>query len=53
MGGNDPDWVKAREALALRRGMTLETSVIFLEGDVWHNPPQFLPGSGEKFELVE
>ncbi len=44
LGGNGPDWAAAREALLLRRSLTIETSVEFLRGSTWHNPPYFMPG---------
>ena len=53
MGGNGPDWVKAREALDLRRSLTLETSLEFLQGHKWDNDPWFLPGLDEDYERVE
>lgn len=52
-GGNGPDWVKCRDALALRQTLTLESSVKFLKGDKWDNPPFFLPGLAEEYELVK
>jgi len=52
MGGNGPDWVKAREALDLRRSLTLETSLEFLQGRTWDNAPWFLPGLDEDYERV-
>ena len=52
MGGNGPDWVKAREALALRRSLTIETSVEFLQGHKWDNSPWFLPGLEEEYQRV-
>jgi len=44
LGGNGPDWEKCQEAIAFRRTLTLETSLMFLEGSTWHNPPYFMPG---------
>ncbi len=52
-GGNGPDWVKCREALAFRRSITQETSLMFFEGHVWDNAPWFMPGLDETFERVE
>lgn len=49
MGGNGPDWVKAREAIARRRELTIETSLQFLQGSTWHNPPYYMPGLGETY----
>lgn len=44
LGGNGPDWRKCREAIDKRRALTIETSLTFLEGSTWHNPPYFMPG---------
>ena len=49
MGGNGPDWAKALEALEIRRGLTLETSLQFLQGSTWNNPPYYMPGLEEKY----
>lgn len=49
MGGNGPDWKKAREAIALRRSLTIETHLEFLHGSTWHNPPYYMPGLEEEF----
>lgn len=43
LGGNGPDYDKARKALELRDSLTLETSVQFLQGTTWQNPPVYLP----------
>lgn len=43
MGGNGPDWEKARKAIAFRRSLTIETSLQFLKGSTWHNPPYYMP----------
>jgi len=52
-GGNGPDWAKCREALAFRRSVTQETSLMFFQGHKWDNAPWFLPGLDEDFERVE
>lgn len=44
LGGNGPDWEKCQRGLALRRGLTISTNVIFLKGAMAGNAPQFLPG---------
>ena len=49
MGGNGPDWTKAREALAFRNSVTIETRLEFLQGSTWHNPPYYMPGLGETY----
>ncbi len=46
-GGNGPDWVACRDALEIRRSLTLETHVQFLQGSTWQSPPAFLPGLEE------
>jgi len=52
-GGNGPDWDACRAALELRRELTLESHVIFLQGERSGNGPYFMPGLGEQFRLVE
>lgn len=52
-GGNGPDWEACRKALETRRALTLETTVQFLQGSTWQNPPTFLPGLGEEYRPVE
>ena len=44
LGGNGPDWEKCRDAINKRRELTLETTLTFLQGNTWHNPPYFMPG---------
>jgi hypothetical protein len=53
IGGNGPDWVKCREALAFRRSITKESSLMFFQGHKWDNAPWFTPGLDEQYELVE
>ncbi|MEZ5557803.1 MAG: hypothetical protein R3E86_04565 [Pseudomonadales bacterium] len=43
LGGNGPDYDKAMAALRLRRSLTLETDLRFLQGSTWQSPPQYLP----------
>ena len=43
MGGNGPDWEKCRQALALRRDLTIETHVTILKGKL-SGVPYFMPG---------
>jgi hypothetical protein len=52
-GGNGPDWEKCMEAIALRRSLTLETTITFLEGRSWANPPWFLPGLAERYRPAD
>lgn len=51
-GGNGPDREACRKALEVRRTLTIETRVTFLQGDTRNNPPMFLPGLNETYELV-
>lgn len=44
LGGNGPDWEKCRDALDQRRALTIETSLQFMQGSAWQNPPYFMPG---------
>ncbi len=53
LGGNGPDFEKMREALDLRQSLTLETSVKFMEGYMYHSPPSFMPGLKEQYRLAE
>lgn len=52
LGGDGPDYQKSEEALALRRSLTLETSVQFFQGYMYHSPPKYLPGLNEKYRRV-
>ncbi len=45
LGGNGPDWEKCQEAIQFRRTLTLETSLQFLQGSTWNNPPYYMPGA--------
>ena len=49
--GNGPDWQKMIEAVSLRRSLSQETSVQFLQGYLYDSPPVFLPGLGERYRL--
>jgi len=53
LGGNGPDYDKMREALALRRSLTHETTLTFLEGYMYDSPPKFMPGLQESYRAVE
>ena len=44
LGGNGPDWEKCMDAIQQRRELTIETSLQFLQGSTWHNPPYYMPG---------
>lgn len=52
-GGNGPDWTKCRDALAFRRSITHESTVMFFQGHKWDNAPWFLPGLEEEYERTE
>ncbi|GEM_PF-752961 len=53
LGGNGPDWEKCRDALAFRRELTLESWVLFLEGNMAPGGPYFMPGLAERYRRVE
>ena len=50
LGGNGPDWEKCQRGLALRRSLTISTSLMFLEGAMAANPPLYMPGLNETYE---
>jgi hypothetical protein len=52
-GGNGPDWEACAAALEVRRSLTLETRVQFLQGSAWQSPPAFLPGLEESYDRVQ
>jgi hypothetical protein len=49
LGGNGPDYDALIEALAVRRELTIETSLTFLQGFNGPNDPYYLPGTDEQF----
>lgn len=53
LGGNGPDYDKLREAVRLRRSITIETSVEFLQGYMYQSPPIYLPGLKERYRLTD
>ena len=53
LGGNGPDYDKLREAVRLRRSITIETSVEFLQGYMYQSPPIYLPGLNERYRLTD
>jgi hypothetical protein len=53
LGGNGPDWEACRRALEVRRGLTLETRLTFLEGAMASNGPYFQPALPESYRRVE
>jgi len=52
-GGNGPDWEACARALEVRRSLTQETRVMFLQGDTRNSPPMFMPGLNEKSERTD
>jgi hypothetical protein len=53
LGGNGPDFDKFREALRIRRGLTIETSLQYFRDYLYQSPPKFMPGLGEAYRAVE
>ncbi len=53
LGGDGPDYKALQEALAVRRDLTIETHVIFLQGATGPMGPYYLPGTGERFQATE
>ena len=53
LGGNGPDWEACEKALEVRRGLTLETRLVFLEGAMASNGPYFQPALPERYRLME
>ena len=53
LGGNGPDFDALVEALAVRRKLTIETSLTFLQGFNGPNGPYYLPGTGVQFSKTE
>jgi hypothetical protein len=52
LGGDGPDYDRLQEALALRRSLSLETSVRFMQGYMYHSPPKYLPSLNERYRRV-
>lgn len=53
MGGDGPDYAALQAALEVRRSLTIETKVTFLQGVTGPLPPVFMPGTGETFTKKE
>ena len=51
LGGNGPDHGRWRRALDAQAALTRETSVEFLEGEMYHSPPVFTPSLGERYRM--
>jgi hypothetical protein len=52
LGGNGPDWRAWRGALESQRTLTRETSIEFLQGEMYYSPPVFTPSLGERYRLA-
>jgi hypothetical protein len=52
LGGNGPDWRAWRRALDTQMPLVRETSVELMEGQMYHSPPLFMPGLGERYRLA-
>ena len=52
LGGNGPDWRRWRSALDAQAALTRETTVEFLQGEMYYSPPVFTPSLGERYRLV-
>lgn len=53
LGGDGPDYQALQDALAVRRDLTIETSLTFLNGATGPMGPYFLPGTQETFQTVD
>lgn len=51
LGGNGPDWQAWQRALESQAALTRQTSVEFLDGEMYHSPPVFTPSLGERYQL--
>ncbi len=49
LGGNGPDYKRLLDALAARRAISLETSLEFMQGYMYHSPPKYMPGLRERY----
>lgn len=50
LGGDGPDWAKCQRGLEIRRGLTITTNVVFMQGATQVNKPYFMPGLKETYE---
>ncbi|MEZ5936681.1 MAG: NIPSNAP family protein [Hyphomonadaceae bacterium] len=53
MGGDGPDFQALQDALAVRRALTLETRLTFVQGFTGPVGPVYMPGTGERFAPVD
>jgi len=51
IGGNGPDFDKCMEGIRYRRSLTIKSSLQFLQGSTWTNPPYFMPGLKEEYAI--
>jgi hypothetical protein len=52
LGGNGPDWRAWKMAADALAALTQDQSVEFLEGEMYHSPPVFMPSLGERYTLA-
>ena len=52
LGGDGPDYRAAMEAYEARHALTQETSVLFLQGDMFPNPPTYGPPLSERYRRI-
>ena len=52
LGGNGPDYDKLLDAIQLRRSLSIETKVEFLQGYMYQSPPLFMPGLKERYRRI-
>jgi hypothetical protein len=53
LGGDGPDFEAMQRGLAVRRNLTIETRVTYMQGETGPFGPYYLPPTGETFERVE
>ena len=52
LGGDGPDYRAAMEAYEARQTLTQETSVLFLQGYLFPNPPMYGPQMNERYRTL-
>ena len=53
LGGNGPDYDAMIAAIQLRRSLTIETTLEFMQGYMYHSPPKFMPALKEAYEKAK
>ena len=53
MGGDGPDYAAYRAALEFQDRLSKDRSVTFLQGQMYHSPPKYLPGLEERYRKIE